>query len=210
MSESSFFIPFVGTNYVSGGIFGHRVMVLGESHYCDEGCPNCGEPSAYPGCLSLTQRVVNDYLDPNAEWQPWMNTFLKFERSLVGRETTPDERCTIWQSILFYNYLQVAMGGPRVAGTSAQYDAARDAFYEILDRFVPDYIIVWGQRLWESLPGDDRWQTAPSLNIEGKTIATGSYRIKGGQCARIMAVNHPSTGYSWDFWHQAITRLFNR
>lgn len=33
-----FFQPFVGKDYLSSGIFGHRIMVLGESHYCEEGC----------------------------------------------------------------------------------------------------------------------------------------------------------------------------
>lgn len=37
MSEV-FFQPFVGKDYQRGGIFGKRIMVLGESHYCDEGC----------------------------------------------------------------------------------------------------------------------------------------------------------------------------
>lgn len=27
------FQPFVGKNYANGGIFGKRIMVLGESHY---------------------------------------------------------------------------------------------------------------------------------------------------------------------------------
>jgi hypothetical protein len=38
MMNDVFFQPFVGKDYLSSGIFGHRIMVLGESHYCEEGC----------------------------------------------------------------------------------------------------------------------------------------------------------------------------
>ena len=32
-----------GNNYYArGGILGKRIMILGESHYCDEGCSDCG------------------------------------------------------------------------------------------------------------------------------------------------------------------------
>ena len=58
------------------------------------------------------------------ERQRWMQTLLKFERSLVGCETDQAQSQRIWQSVVFYNYLQVAMGGPREAGTAAQYQAA--------------------------------------------------------------------------------------
>ena len=37
-----FFHPWVGSDYFSGGIFGKRIMVLGESHYCAEACEKCG------------------------------------------------------------------------------------------------------------------------------------------------------------------------
>lgn len=40
---NNFFQPFVGKDYASGGIFGKRIMVLGESHYCDEGCADSGD-----------------------------------------------------------------------------------------------------------------------------------------------------------------------
>ena len=43
MSSNIFFQPFVGMDYANGGIFGKRIMVLGESHYCDESCADCGE-----------------------------------------------------------------------------------------------------------------------------------------------------------------------
>lgn len=43
MNDGLFFRPFVGSSYADGGLFGKRIMVLGESHYCDEGCADCGD-----------------------------------------------------------------------------------------------------------------------------------------------------------------------
>jgi len=42
-----FFESFVGSAYSTGGIFGKRVMILGESHYCKEGCTDRGNVRAY-------------------------------------------------------------------------------------------------------------------------------------------------------------------
>lgn len=199
-----FFQPFVGRDYYSGGIFGKRIMVLGESHYCEEGCRDCGSVASHGECTSFTNGVVDDYLNENLARERWMNTFLKFERSLVGHETDWAERRRIWQSVMFYNYLQVAMGGPRQAGSGQQYDHAGHVFYEVIDEYLPQYIIAWGNRLWSYLPGDGRWKDGEPIIIGGYKINTGGYFLKNGRIAKIMAVNHPSVGYSWDWWHKAI------
>lgn len=57
-----FFKPFVGSAYTTGGIFGKRVMILGESHYCEEGCEDCGNARAHPECCAFTNGVASDYL----------------------------------------------------------------------------------------------------------------------------------------------------
>lgn len=205
-----FFLPFVGYDYSSGGIFGKRVMVLGESHYCGEKCADCGKVGKAGDCAAFTTNVIKTYLDPDTEREPWMNTYLKFERSLVGHETDSEERQKIWHSLLFFNFLQVAMDETRQAGTSEQYLQAQRAFYEVLDQYLPEYIIVWGKRLWSFLPGDGRWREEKDIVIDGQHIATGSYRLGNGARARIMAVYHPSVGYSWDWWHKAIHAFLNQ
>lgn len=87
MSSNIFFQPFVGKDYANGGIFGKRIMILGESHYCDESCADCSDCQLHRECMGFTQQVLGDYLNENKERQNWMRTFLKFERSLVGEET---------------------------------------------------------------------------------------------------------------------------
>ncbi len=203
MNSNIFFQPFVGKDYVNGGIWGKRIMVLGESHYCDEGCADCGNCRLHRECMNFTHNVVKDYLGREKEHENWMNTFLKFERSLVGHETDGGESEKIWNSVIFYNYLQVAMGGPREAGTAEQYRLAGKAFFEVIDKYQPEYLIIWGKRLWDNTP-NERWQNGEDIIIDGYATATGSYAMSNGGTVKTMAVNHPSVGYSWDYWHQVI------
>ncbi len=206
MSSNIFFQPFVGKDYANGGLFGKRIMILGESHYCDEGCADCGNCRLHRECMGFTQHVLDDYLDEDKERQNWMRTFLKFERSLVGHETDSKESEKIWNSVVFFNYLQVAMGGPREAGTTDQYRQAARAFFEVLDKFQPEYVILWGQRLWDNTPSE-RWQEGTDIIVDGKRVAVGFYLLSNGRKVKTMAVNHPSIGYSWDYWHQVIRRF---
>ena len=188
------FLPFVGKNYNNGGMFGKRIMVLGDSHYGSVPQPN------------ITRDVLGWYLDQNVEREGWMNTFLKFERSLVNRETTPKDSLEIWNSLLFYNYLQVLLDGPREAGTEQQYKDSAGAFFQVLDRYRPDVIIVWGKRLWKNLPWDNWIEGAP-VTVDGVEIDNGYYMLSYGHMVREVCVYHPSVGYSWDYWHKVIMRF---
>lgn len=178
--------------------FGKRIMILGESHYCDESCADCGDCLLHRECMNFTQQVLDDYLNENKERQNWMRTFLKFERSLVGEETKQAMRLKIWNSVVFFNYLQVAMGGPREAGTAEQYHQAGKAFFEVIEKYQPEYIIVWGKRLWNNLPNVG-WQDGDDIVVDGYPVATGAYLLSNGKQVKVMAVNHPSVGYSWDY-----------
>lgn len=206
MRDSIFFRPFVGSGYADGGMFGKRIMVLGESHYCDEGCADCGNCLRHRECMEFTKGVLGQYLDDSVERQRWMQTFLKFERSLVGRETDQRLRQRIWQSMVFYNYLQMAMGGPREAGTAAQYREAGEALFSVMEQYQPQYIIAWGNRLWDKLPGE-HWTDGRDIIFDGHRVATGAYSLANGRKVKAMAVNHPSVGYSWDYWHKVITEF---
>ena len=206
MENNIFFLPFIGRYYANGGLFDRRVMVLGDSHYCDGGCCDYGNCRMYKQCAQFTQDVIRDCLDENKDRQNWMRTFVKFERSLVEKMTDWALRQKIWDSVMFYNYLQVAMSGPRKAGTSAQYKQAANAFFEVIDKYEPECIIVWGKRLWNNMP-NERWQDSDDIVVDGNHIATGYYLLSNGKRAKVVAVYHPAGGYSWKYWHKVIQGL---
>lgn len=201
--EHVFFKPWVGKNYKTGGIFGKKILVLGESHYCG-GCDQCGLKYS-PKCDDLnTEGVVKFYLEGNTNKRT--ATFRKFERSLVNEETSLGRSNEIWNSLAFFNFLQVAMTDARIAGTPEDYDEGRIAFLEVLEELQPDLIIVWGTtRLWNNLPGKENgWVDGEEFVVDNWSVPNGYYLLKSGKKTRVIAVYHPSTGYSWDWWYKVI------
>lgn len=202
--EHVFFKPWVGDYYDTGGIFKKKILVVGESHYCD-GCNYCGLKYAKE-CEDLnTTQVIKDYLNPSKCSGKWANTYKKFERSLVNEETTIEKAKEIWQSIAFFNFLQVAMTEARKSGTPEDYMEGQKAFLEVVDKLQPDLIIVWGVgKLYEYLPGEkDGWIWGDELKVDEYNVKNGYYQ-RNGKKSRVIAVYHPSVGYSWDWWHKVI------
>jgi len=200
--EHVVFEPWEGKEYQTGGIFKKKILVIGESFYCSE-----EEAEKY--AATLTGKVVTDYLAiRNGEFRGnnggWSNTYLKFERSLVGEETNPEDSRKIWNSIAFYNYLQVPMSGARESGFKIDYKNAEIAFFEVINKLQPDLIIVWGVgKLFNNLP-EDNWKWGEPLNLDGWSVNNGYYQLKNRKEVRCIAVYHPSTGYQWDWWYKVI------
>lgn len=202
--EHVFFKPWVGKNYETGGIFGKKILVLGESHYCDD-CEQCGRKYANE-CKSInTTELIQWMLDGNTD--KWTPTFKKFERSLVNEETTPERSKEIWNSVAFYNFLQVAMKGTRCGGTKEDYAEGRKAFLEVIEALQPDLIIVWGvTRLYNNLPGkEDGWIDGEHVVVDGWSVPNGYYQLKNGKKSRVIAVYHPSAAYSWPWWYKVVS-----
>lgn len=205
------FLPFVGDNYEHGISFdkdgnlvlgtkenpGKKVLVLGESHYCDEELSD-------EELSSFTREVLDCYLNSEERYR-WMSTFVKFERALSNTVTNVEDSKSIWNHLIFYNYLQLLLRGARMAGDSEDYEEAKTPFFAILKQYQPDYIIVWGRRLFDNLPYEN--------GVEGKcmpiiNINSWSYKI-GDKMIKVLPIYHPSVGFSWDYWHKIIVVFFS-
>lgn len=194
------FKPWVGKNYQNGNEFGKKILVIGESHYCKD-CEDVNESD----CPDFTQNLIQELVD--GKTASWTGTFRKFERSLVGHETTPEESARIWNSLAFYNYLQTAVDGPRKSGTPEDYDKSEDAFYEVLNTLQPDAIIVWGvTHMWDNMPSRG-WEKGDEIEIDGYPLKQGSYTLDNGHVIKAIWIYHPSSGYSWDWWNKAIKEV---
>ncbi len=190
-----FFVPWVGAEYSSGGIFGKRILVLGESHYGD------GEPSA-----DATRRVLEEYLDCPETVPSYLQSFKRFERSLTGAETDPQQRRRIWDSLLFYNFVQeVSTDAPRQTLDVKNPRQSADAFFEVLETYRPEYIIVWGYRLWDKLLPAEHWEWGEEIVVDGlPAIRFGYYTLADGTRVKAIPVKHPSAGYSWAEWNKIL------
>lgn len=205
-----FFEPWIGKDYETGGIFSKKILVLGESHYC--GNPECNGKCGFRdfpegGCEDFTHNTVIGYL--NGAKGGWTSTYLKFEKSLydASKENNFKERDErIWNSLAFFNFLQVDMVEARKGGTPEDYEEGRKAFLEVINELEPDLIIVWGTtRLYNNLPGRaDGWMDGEEFVVDNWSVPNGYYQLKSGKKSRVIAVYHPSTGYSWDWWYKVI------
>jgi len=192
LDESKGLIPCVGGN-------GKKILILGESHYC-------GDMSE--ATLNLTRNVVQRYLGylNGEEFESWMNTFRKFIRALVGREIDKEEEFQLWKRLSFYNYVQSALTGVRFSPYEEQFEESVKPFFEVLKQLLPDCIIAWGYRLYDALPGGKEYEgeSGPQFSDgDGKEYDTWIYHVDGHEI-RVLQMRHPSTGFSWDYWHKII------
>ncbi len=194
-----YFEPWIGDDYWDGGIFGKKILVIGNSHYCKsrEDCSNCGIDGGcfeYDECSNFTSSVVNDYLN-RSYWQKWMGTFQKFERALYGNYTDEDDSKKIWNSIAFYNYLQTAVPNWNDPGYDEDYNNSEDSFWEVLEELQPDCIIMWGDRVWNMSPsynGDD------------------CYELEDGTSIPLLGIHHPSWRFfNWENENKEITSFLD-
>lgn len=200
------FKPWIGKNYLSLGLGGKRILVLGESHYCTD-CEKCERKVMSEECHAFTENIINSYVY-NYSGEKYEQTFLCFERALAGKVLTQEEREALWNSLAFYNYIQIAQTGPRQELVNSP--ESEPAFLEVLEELAPDAIIVWGRRLYNTLPD---WNGLHSTlkEIDGYQADVWTYDIDGKNIPAL-AVDHPSClrGKDWEFWHKVIKTFLER
>lgn len=205
------FKPWVGKNYENGFFNGKKLLVLGESHYCEIERSNGGRCHQFctkdlmgEECFNQTKDVISEIKDQ--EWKS--RTFSNFERTIFGNIPSKEERDLLWDSVIFYNYLQYSQSGPTRAleQTSDAYRDSEMAFKELLETYLPDYIIAWGMRLYEITPN---WGGEEStINIEENGNAKVWTYIINGKRIPTLFIYHPAYGgYSWSAWHPFIKKF---
>ena len=79
------FEPWIGKDYENGGVFGKKILVLGESVYCGEQCSPCEGCDLF-NIVCVETYVNNNVYDENGKFRKWTNTYNKFESSLYEME----------------------------------------------------------------------------------------------------------------------------
>ncbi|WP_274003622.1 hypothetical protein [Vibrio parahaemolyticus] len=202
-----FFKPWVGCDY--GGdnsLFQHKILVLGDSHYCEEHCFQCGSQEKRELCSGFTTEVVNDYLNPDISAR-WKSTFTTFMNSFVA-DTKHDEqsRIGLWNSVAFYNYLQIAAGTDARQTQHYNYEDPKykSALIEVINELQPDIIISWGNKAWDAVPEDLGFGKYRVSQQFGNCCCIYPYKDKEIQ---LIGVTHPSTAYKSSYWSNVFCEL---
>lgn len=143
------FLPWIGSKYADGKAWGGRLLVVGESHYGDDDSRN------------LTRDVIR------RQWHgESYSYFTKIAQAFTGRPHEEIDKKEFWNSLAFYNYVQVSVGeGARIAPTDKMWEAAKNVLPSVIETLEPDYIVATGSRLWDRLP---EW-----LPVSGHGICLG-------------------------------------
>lgn len=179
-----YYDPWRGKYYPCGGIFEKRILVLGESHHGKDTGKNMTKDIIYEQCYSCYT----------------MPAYTKFERALVGSTTNNILREKIWNSVAFYNYVQECISKPRKSPTKKQFDDSEAAFFEVLETLKPDVVLVWGSRLYDAMPYSNS-KTGPNYEYEGYSYRSCFYNLVSGLSIPCYEMQHPSSGFSWKWWH---------
>ena len=188
MMKNVFFTPWVGKLYFEKRYNNKKILILGESHHCGY-CADCKNPKD----CNLTIVVIGDYLNyknGNAQFEKWMGAFTKFTNIFFGKNCDVETLNNFWNSIIFYNYVQKPINEPRIEPTKQMFNDSENAFFEILNEYDPDIIIVWGKRLWDNLPHNGYWGEKCILDDQGGKFYYYTSKSKDIPAYRI---DHPST-----------------
>ena len=205
------FRPWVGKNYDSGLFNGKKILVLGESHYCTiergEGgrCSQvCSKEMMDKRCTNQTIEVIDEI--KNQYWNS--RTFSNFERTIFGKVPEQTERELFWDSVVFYNYLQYAQSGPTrpLEQTADEYKDSELAFKEVLETYMPDFIIAWGMRLYDITPNLGGEPSKLEILDNGKANIW-TYTIKEKRIPALFIYHPCYGGYSWTAWHPFIKKF---
>ena len=154
----------------------------------------------------ITQEIIRDLYDPNSEFERYKNTYSKFINAVSGQKQYFDGKKIWWNKLAFYNYIQTPMSGPRRSPKKVEYQQSEEAFWEILEKIRPSHILVWGYRLYESLP-----QTGiglPSIVMhDGTEVEQWQYNLRDCTNVKVLRMKHPSSSYSTNYWHNAISKF---
>lgn len=200
-----FFKPWVGSKYgKSDSIFRQKILVLGDSHYIDEADDVAATVNEEP--CDFTTDVMLDYLDPNEKGR-WKSTFTKFMNSFVLDSSHSDSnRVDLWNSVAFYNYLQVPAGSRSRQTKHFDYssDKDSDAFLEVINELEPDVIVSWGNKVWDVIPENLGYGNG----VESKSFSNCCfiYPFKQREL-KLIGITHPSTSFNSSYWSNVFKEL---
>ena len=187
------FKPWVGANYQARQLFGKRVLIVGESHYNEDGIYDD----------NLTSKCVDQF---ELRGETSNRTYRMIPPALLGKFSTNDlsrdERVKFWNGVAFYNYIQeIVHDGPGGKRTNKQWSDAVAPFYEVIETLKPEWIIVFSVAVGDKLPRTN----AVEKDVEG--LRCVEYTLASGGKSLLAVLTHPTGGLAYQDAHDTIAKL---
>ena len=174
-----------GQDYKDGGIFGSRILIVGESTYTTNG----DDTSQYN--VWMAQDHIDGYRDA-------------FRTKLIRAflNTDCEQKYDIerfWNSVCYLNYIKIPLIGPRIVPEEKMWLENRQPFPSILTELKPNLVVSLGYRMWANWISSPPCQMLPGPKIDGAGRSNTYYLVFSGNKHRALAyaLKHPSSGFSW-------------
>jgi hypothetical protein len=135
--------------------------------------------------------------------------FTNFAQAVLGmrhwQEGYREAVRAFWERTLFYNYN--VTGAARSGGASPTMTASSNPrlLREMLSRYKPTHVIVWGDRNWQVMAIDGAaWKEEADLRAEPCRSV-----VVDGQRMLFTRVSHPSAGFAHERWSELLSHFLS-
>jgi len=181
-----FFNPWVGQFY-SEGYNDKKILVLNSHPFCQyctgEGCTklyNCGDVSVSDNeCRNTVVKAVENFLDYKRGLTGYADYMLDYERftELIVESNDTQAFVDFWNSLVFLNYSQFATTGSEVEPSINDLSRSKGAFLEVLEKYRPDIVIIWGMTFSKRLKL--KYEKREIDILDGKHASMRLFKHKG-------------------------------
>lgn len=193
--------PWVGINY-KDSIFGKRLLILGESYYCDDhddcgGCPPVRDILCNYRFIHIIIKIILD--------KEKNGFYTKLHHLITDKDKYTTEQ--FWNNICFTNYvLQSVASQSRIRPINEMWKGSGEAFVETLKLFEPDKLLILGEELWKHLPGttDKEWEDDMAYE---KEKCHSFYCNLTNKRIHSLVIDHPQS-FGFDYSCKAVVRSF--
>lgn len=200
MSVKRIMDPWIGDKYRTVGIRGRKILILGESSY---------NPKAPPQDYRISDH--NRYLVDDAighdEGKGYKSTS-RFNTSIprmFGFDwRSHPRRREFWNSVAFYNFLQLILTKPRERPPAESWQNAVAPFLETLQELHPEFAICFGKNMWGHLP---KQQETELPNADAVFARKAEIPLQDGARVIMLGFMHPS---GRGFRRQPIASILSR
>lgn len=211
--------PWTGFNYEAGFMNKGKLMVLGESFYWGDYKNNPQNHYSYEeykndlsnAIISTVELYLNRRKPEDGETNGhWKKTCTILTKICLGKSKkemlTKEEKDLFWDSILFYNYINEPLKTARQKIDETVWQKSQKDFYAVLNYYMPNYILILGDRLWNNTPREF-WK----IDQNDKNI--GYYKIDN-QIIYASSIYHTSSRNAYgtnDFNpYEVVNKLFEK
>lgn len=183
-----------GQSYPTGGIFGTRVLIVGESTYAADGKDtsqyNILMATDHIGGLrdAFRTKLIRSFLNTNNEGQ--------------------HEIAAFWNSVCYLNYIKRPLHGPRRAPTESMWVEFKQPLDKILTELRPNLLVALGYRMWSAWLREPpcRMLLGPIIDGAGRDRSLYFQASDGIHRTLSYSLRHPSSGFSWRKEHPFLMR----